>query len=111
MNAPNKDEYLKVAGLDKPPAMFTKNDQTTKERLLSAGFSNWSKKDFFVYIRQCETFGRKDYEKIALGFVNKTPEDVKKYSDSFWKKWQSIENGQKYVERIEKGELEIEKYR
>ena len=33
------------------------------------------------------------------------------YSEAFWKRWQSIENGQKYVERIEKGEQEIEKYR
>ena len=36
---------------------------------------------------------------------------MKKYSDAFWKKYLKIENGQKYVERIEKGELEIEKMR
>ena len=56
-------------------------------------------------------FGRSDYANIALGLGNKTPDEVKKYSDHFWKKYHLIENGQKYVERIEKGELEIEKQR
>jgi len=79
--------------------------------LLAAGFSNWSKKDFFLFIRQCETYGRKDYDSIKLAFPTKTAEDVREYSEAFWKRWQSIENGQKYVERIEKGEQEIEKYR
>lgn len=46
-----------------------------------------------------------------MAFSNKSPEDVKKFSDAFWKKWNLIENGQKYIERIEKGESEIEKYR
>jgi SWI/SNF-related matrix-associated actin-dependent regulator of chromatin subfamily A member 5 len=42
---------------------------------------------------------------------SKTPEEVKKYSEVFWKKWEKIEGGQKYIDRIEKGEQEIEKYR
>jgi len=54
---------------------------------LSQGHSNWSKKDFFLFIRQCETFGRADYEKIASGFYNKTAEEIRKYSEIFWKKW------------------------
>jgi hypothetical protein len=56
-----------------------------------------------------ESYGRKDLESIAYGFPNKTFEDVKKYSDAFWSKWHKIENGQKYVERIEKGEAELER--
>ena len=34
---------------------------------------------------------------------------MKEYSREFWKNWEKIENGQKYVERIEKGEQEIQK--
>jgi hypothetical protein len=35
---------------------------------------------------------------------------VQKYCEAFWKNWEGrIENGHKYVERIEKGEAEIEK--
>lgn len=64
-----------------------------------------------MFIRLCETYGRNDNQSISAGFLNKSPEEIKKYSDVFWKKWALIESGQKYVDRIEKGELEIEKYR
>lgn len=50
--------------------------------------------------------------KIAEGFPAKTMEEIKDYSKAFWQKWEShIENGHKYVERIERGEAEIEKYK
>lgn len=46
------------------PVQFSKKDQQLKEKLLKQGFSNWSKKDFFTFIRMCETFGRKNYFQI-----------------------------------------------
>jgi len=58
-----------------------------------------------------ESYGRNDLESISLGYPNKTLDDVKKYSETFWNKWQKIESGQKYIERIEKGEAEIERQR
>jgi len=111
VNAPNQDEYLKANNLLKPPTQFNKRDLTTKETLLSQGFSTWSKKDFFLFLRLAESYGRDDLESIGLGFPNKTLDEVKRYSEAFWKKWQKIESGQKYVERIEKGEAEIERQR
>ena len=36
-------------------------------------------------------------------------DDLKEFADSFWTRYAEMENGQKYVERIEKGEAEIEK--
>jgi hypothetical protein len=62
-------------------------------------------------LRLAETYGRQDLDSIALGFPYKTIDEVRKYSEAFWKKWQKIENGLKYIERIEKGEAEIEKQR
>ena len=59
----------------------------------------------------CETYGRDNYSKIKEAFQNKTLEDIREYSQEFWKNWEKIENGQKYVERIEKGESEIERRR
>lgn len=59
----------------------------------------------------CEQFGRDNYEKISQNFNNKTVKDVAEYSKAFWKNWELIENGQRYVERIEKGEAEIQKMR
>jgi SWI/SNF-related matrix-associated actin-dependent regulator of chromatin subfamily A member 5 len=58
----------------------------------------------------CETFGRDNYAKIAEGLASKSVEDVREYSQAFWKNWEeAIDNGHKFVERIEKGEAEIEK--
>jgi len=51
---------------------------------LSKGFPNWSKKDFFTYIRMCETFGRDNYAKIAEAFPNKSIDEIKEYSKAFW---------------------------
>jgi hypothetical protein len=46
-------------------------------------------------------------ENITAGFGNKTLQEVKEYSEEFWKKWHLIDGGQKYIDRIEKGEAEI----
>ncbi len=40
------------------PAEFTKADQELKDKLLTHGFANWSKKDFFLFIRVNEFHGR-----------------------------------------------------
>ena len=58
----------------------------------------------------CEMFGRSIYAKINEALPNKTVKDIEEYSEFFWNNWRDrIENGHKYVERIEKGEAEIEK--
>lgn len=106
----NPEEYIKTHDHKIPP-QFTRKDITQRDALIGVGFANWSKKEFFTFIRLNEQFGRRDLETITLNLPNKTIEEVKKYSDAFWKKYLKIENGQKYVERIEKGELEIEKMR
>jgi len=39
--------------------------------------------------------------------ANKTMEEIKVYSKKFWSNFKLIKNGEKYVERIEKGEADI----
>ena len=98
---------MKTHSSTKPPPQFTKKDQSQKEHLLKQGYANWSKKDFFLFIKMCELHGRENLQRISEGFMNKTLQEVKEYSTAFWKNWELIENGPKYVERIEKGESEI----
>ena len=105
----NPEEYLKLNS--NVPSQFTRKDLTQRDTLMSAGFANWSKKEFFTFIRLNEQFGRKDIDSITANLPNKTIEEVKKYAEAFWNRYHKIENGQKYVERIEKGEAEIEKYK
>jgi len=40
---------------------------------------------------------------------NKTIADIQEYSKIFWNRYKLIKNGDKYVERIAKGESEIQK--
>jgi len=57
----------------------------------------------------CEKFGRHNFSRFVEALPYKTIEEIKEYSRAFWKNTHLIENGSKYVERIEKGEAEIEK--
>ena len=92
---------------EEKPEEFTEQDEQEKLALLKEGFSNWSKKDFFLYIKCCEKYGRNNYDKILSEMVNKTKEEFDIYSKEFWSRFKEIENGERYVERIEKGEIEI----
>jgi SWI/SNF-related matrix-associated actin-dependent regulator of chromatin subfamily A member 5 len=79
-----------------------------KESLLKEGFSSWNKRDFFKFINMCELYGRDNYEHFSeLIMSSKTIEEIKDYSECFWKSYTKIDNYKKYIERIEKGEKEI----
>lgn len=41
--------------------------------------------------------------------TNKTKKELDEYAKEFWTRYAEMENGERYVERIEKGEAEIEK--
>ena len=56
---------------EEKPEEFTEQDEQEKLALLKEGFSNWSKKDFFLYIKCCEKYGRSNYDKILSEMVNK----------------------------------------
>lgn len=75
------------------PQEFTEDDVKLKEKLISEGFGNWSKKDFAHFIRGCEKFGRLCYEKIAGEVRTKTAEETENYSKFFWAKVTGMENG------------------
>jgi SWI/SNF-related matrix-associated actin-dependent regulator of chromatin subfamily A member 5 len=72
------------SGFDKSPPEFTDKDEKEKQKLLNDGFSNWSKKDFFHYLKCCEKYGRNDYDMILAEMVNKTREELDQYSNYFW---------------------------
>lgn len=71
---------------DSPPPEFTEEDEEEKQKLLKDGFSNWSKKDFNHFLKCCEKYGRNDHEMILLEMQNKTPEELKEYTEVFWER-------------------------
>lgn len=92
------------------PPEFTEDDQTLKDNLLKEGFTAWNKRDFFLFIRMCELFGRTNFDLYTdLILAGKSFEEIKTYAKAFWTNYQKIDNYKKYIERIEKGEAEINK--
>ena len=105
----NNPEIFEKLGKETPEE-FTTEDSLKKEQLLSEGFSSWNKRDFYKFISMCEIFGRENHELFSeLLAGGKTLEEIKLYSEAFWVNYKKIDKYEKYIERIEKGELEIKK--
>lgn len=80
-----------------------------KERLLKAGFQNWTKVEFLAFIQGCERYGRNEFEKIRNHIASsKSLEEIKNYSKAFWERVMELTEGSKLVKTIEKGEKNIE---
>lgn len=99
-----------------PPAMPGTKDpilspeiEAEREKLLSDGFVSWSKREFQLFLRAVERYGRKNIEKIAAELAeSKTAEEVLAYSKAFWEKGQTrIESWAKIIKGIEEGEQRI----
>ncbi len=73
-------------------------------QLVQEGFSQWTKKDFSIFKSACERHGRQAYEAIAQELESKSVEEVKRYSDAFWKlgptrlnNWDGIEKQVRFI--------------
>ncbi len=52
---------------------------------MQEGFSTWTKKDFSIFKSACERHGRSAYDAIAQELESKSVDEVKRYSEAFWK--------------------------
>ncbi|KAF8572435.1 hypothetical protein P879_00003 [Paragonimus westermani] len=80
-----------------------------KDLLLSQGFTNWSKRDFHQFIKANEKHGRDDLEAISLDVEGKTPEEVKRYARVFWTRCNELQDVDKHMAQIERGEAKIQR--
>lgn len=80
-----------------------------KEKLASQGFGNWARKDFFLFVKLAERFGREDVSSIALE-LDKSEKEVKDYMKVFFsKRIEEIDSHERYLGTIEAGEERIRK--
>merc|ERR1712025_1476862 len=84
-------------------------EQEEKEDLLTQGFTNWSKRDFNQFIRLHEKYGRDDIDAISKEIEGKSPEEVKDYSAIFWERCQELQDIDRIMAQIEKGETKIQR--
>ncbi|XP_062558461.1 chromatin-remodeling complex ATPase chain Iswi [Armigeres subalbatus] len=80
-----------------------------KESLLTQGFTNWNKRDFNQFIKANEKFGRDDIENIAKEVEGKTPEEVMEYSAVFWERCHELQDIERLMAQIERGEAKIQR--
>lgn len=88
---------------------LTESEEKEKEELIAQGFGDWKKNEFYAFLRGCEKYGRYSYEDIAAEIETKTPAEVKKYAQVFWKKYKEIPGIEARVDQIEKGERKIKR--
>jgi len=88
---------------------LNEDEQEEKEDLLTQGFTNWSKRDFNTFIRLHEKYGRDDIDQISKEVEGKSPEEVKEYSTIFWERSQELQDIDRIMTQIEKGETKIQR--
>ncbi|XP_030746084.1 chromatin-remodeling complex ATPase chain Iswi [Sitophilus oryzae] len=88
---------------------LTEEEQQEKETLLTQGFTNWSKRDFNQFIKANEKYGRDDIENIARDVEGKTPEEVMEYSAVFWERCHELQDIDRIMAQIERGEAKIQR--
>merc|ERR1712141_131408 len=100
-----KEEQRKIDEADE----LTEEEQEEKEDLLTQGFTNWSKRDFNQFIRLHEKYGRDEIDSISKEIEGKTPEEVKDYAAVFWERKEELQDIERIIAQIEKGEAKIQR--
>jgi SWI/SNF-related matrix-associated actin-dependent regulator of chromatin subfamily A member 5 len=88
---------------------LTEEEKEEKESLLAAGFPDWTKKDFQAFTKGCEKHGRDNIAAIAQEVEGKTEQEVEAYSKVFWERYKEINDYDKIIKKIDKGEAHIHK--
>jgi SWI/SNF-related matrix-associated actin-dependent regulator of chromatin subfamily A member 5 len=101
----NEEESEKKSEIN----MLTEEEKKEREELLKEGFSNWNKKDYLIFLKLNEKYGRDNLEMISKGIEGKSEEEVKRYFHAFWKNFKKIHDYDKVVKKIYRGESLIKK--
>ncbi|EST05585.1 ISWI HAND domain protein [Kalmanozyma brasiliensis GHG001] len=90
---------------------LTEEEVEEKEQLASEGFGNWNRREFQIFVRGCERYGRKAFALIAADMpdLSKTEKEVREYSRVFWDRIDELTDSAKLVARIEEGESKLAK--
>ncbi|XP_066590847.1 chromatin-remodeling complex ATPase chain Iswi-like [Prorops nasuta] len=83
-----KEEQRKID--DAQPLSDEEVDE--KEKLLTQGFTNWTKRNFNQFIKANENYGRDDNDNITKEIEGKKPEEVMEYSIVFWERCHELQD-------------------
>lgn len=109
----SREEILKSAEeLESQLDSFKLSDEDVKEKkaLEDDGFPDWSRKDYKAFCAALERRGRYDFEGICRDITAETNKDrgeIKRYFVSFWQHYSRINDWEKVLDRIDRGEKKI----
>ena len=96
-----------------PLKLLTEEQEVERNKLLSEGFKDWNAGCFRKFVSLMNVLGRKDFKQIssklnARGY-NKSEEEVRVYSEAFWRLGaEKLPDFPKYEANIKKGEAKLE---
>ncbi|XP_065188236.1 SWI/SNF-related matrix-associated actin-dependent regulator of chromatin subfamily A member 5-like [Sycon ciliatum] len=88
---------------------LTEDEVKEKEELLNEGFSDWTKRDLHQFVKACERFGREDLDNVSKEVEGKSPEQVRRYADVFWDRYTELQDHERILTTIERGETKIKR--
>ncbi|GFH05549.1 uncharacterized protein HaLaN_00029, partial [Haematococcus lacustris] len=91
------------------PQPLTEEEVAERETLLQAGFSSFNRKDFQAFVRASEKHGREALPQIAAEMDGKTLEEVTEYAKVFWARYKDLNEYEKVIKNIERGEQKIQR--
>ncbi|KAL6935574.1 related to ISWI chromatin-remodeling complex ATPase ISW2 [Hanseniaspora guilliermondii] len=86
---------------------FTEEDKAKKELLLSKGFSNWTRRDFSMFVHNLSKLGRTYADELKRKIPTKTPEEVEEYTKVFFERFEELENFEKIKQSLDEVERKI----
>uniref|UniRef100_A0A6A7G0I3 ISWI chromatin-remodeling complex ATPase CHR11 n=2 Tax=Hirondellea gigas TaxID=1518452 RepID=A0A6A7G0I3_9CRUS len=95
---------------EKPPdglTALTEEEEQERTKLLEEGFSSWNRRDFYAFVKLCKLFGRDSVDSIKGEIPGKTAKEVCEYHKAFWANSSNIEDLDRYVKNIERGETKL----
>lgn len=83
---------------------LTEEEKQRKEELINEGFINFTKRDFHHFINLMVKNGKNNIDGIVEDWPDKDPEEVRRYFDTFNKRYQELHDWNKYINQVEAGE-------
>lgn len=105
------DELIaaELAPKEDDPQPLSDEELAERDQLLQQGFSHWMRRDFNAFVRACEKYGRHNLPDVAREIESKSEEEVRAYAKVFWERYTEINDHEKHIKNIERGEQRIQR--
>lgn len=71
--------------------------------MLNQGFGDWTRKDFFNFVRSCEAVGSANLGIVARD-LGKSEREVERYMKTFMDRYTELSEGERWYKRIKSGD-------